>query len=62
MICEKCGTSFTEGRNCPNCGALAVYNKMEDFEKRLVSWDDSMDDADDSMEGNQKKAARAVFE
>ncbi|MCR5215773.1 MAG: hypothetical protein K6C69_02445, partial [Lachnospiraceae bacterium] len=46
----------------PNCGALAVYNKMEDFEKRLVSWDDSMDDADDSMEGNQKKAARAVFE
>lgn len=39
MICEKCGTEF-EGRDCPNCGALAIFVKEEEYQERKQEWEE----------------------
>ena len=39
MICEKCGTQFSEGRNCPNCNALAIYVNEDDYKSRQQEWE-----------------------
>lgn len=40
MICEKCGTEFSEGRNCPNCNALAIFVKEDEYKNRRQEWED----------------------
>lgn len=39
MICEKCGTEF-EGRDCPNCGALAIFVKEDEYQERKQEWEE----------------------
>lgn len=39
MICEKCGTEF-EGRDCPNCGALAIFVKEDEYQERRQEWEE----------------------
>lgn len=40
MICEKCGTEFSEGRNCPNCNALAIFVKEDEYKNRRQEWEE----------------------
>lgn len=40
MICEKCGIEFHEGRNCPNCGALAIFVKEDEYQSRKQEWEE----------------------
>ncbi|MCM1467532.1 MAG: hypothetical protein NC086_05240 [Alistipes sp.] len=40
MICEKCGTEFSEGRNCPNCNALAIFVKEDEYKNRKQEWEE----------------------
>lgn len=39
MICEKCGTEF-EGRDCPNCGTLAIFVKEDEYQERRQEWEE----------------------
>lgn len=39
MICEKCKTEFFEGRNCPNCNALAIYVTEDEYNERKQEWE-----------------------
>lgn len=40
MICEKCGTEFSEGRNCPNCNAPAIFVKEDEYKSRKQEWEE----------------------
>lgn len=40
MICEKCGAEFSEGRNCPECGALAIFVKEDEYQERRQEWEE----------------------
>ncbi len=40
MICEKCGTEFSEGRNCPNCNAPAIFVKEDEYKNRKQEWEE----------------------
>ncbi len=39
MICDKCKYEFFEGRNCPNCGNLAIFVMDDDYENRKNEWE-----------------------
>lgn len=51
MICEKCGHEFFEGRNCPECGALAIFVKEDEYQERKQEWEEE----NASKEGQEKK-------
>ncbi len=51
MICEKCGHEFFEGRNCPECGALAIFVKEDEYQERRQEWEEE----NASKEGQEKK-------
>lgn len=40
MVCEKCGHEFFEGRNCPECGALAIFVKEDEYQERKQEWEE----------------------
>lgn len=39
MKCDKCGCEYTEGRNCPKCGALSIFLN-EDYIERKKKWEE----------------------
>lgn len=40
MVCEQCGKEFDEGRNCPHCGALAIFVNDDEYTERKQAWEE----------------------
>lgn len=53
MICEKCGKEFDEGRNCPHCGALAIFVNDDEYEERKQEWE--VENAPEEVDEPKKK-------
>ncbi|MGN0161328.1 MAG: hypothetical protein ACI4AQ_08080 [Lachnospiraceae bacterium] len=55
MICEKCGIEFHEGRECPNCGTLAIFVKDDEYQNRRQEWEDENAPKEETEEVKKKK-------
>lgn len=53
MICEKCKIEFHEGRECPNCGTLAIFVKDDEYLNRRQEWEE--ENAPEEEEVKSKK-------